>query len=85
VVCFHIRISKGGSALLCRLRTDRLATVNKIELCTDTYRIYGDPANLVTLAVAKLDGTPLYFMDDNGIVLGPPTDYPMRFSRGRRH
>jgi hypothetical protein len=34
--------------------------------------------------VAELDDTPLYFTD-NGIVFGPPTDYPMRFSRGRRH
>jgi hypothetical protein len=32
-----------------------------------------------------LDDTPLYFMDDIGIVFGPPTDYPVRFSRGRRH
>jgi hypothetical protein len=30
-----------GSPRLCRLRTDHLAPVNKIELCTDTYRIYG--------------------------------------------
>jgi hypothetical protein len=34
---------QGGSPYLCRLRTDRLAPVNKIELCTDTYRIYGVP------------------------------------------
>jgi hypothetical protein len=32
---------QGGSPHLCRLRTDRLAPVNKIELCTDAYRIYG--------------------------------------------
>jgi hypothetical protein len=32
---------QGGSPHLCRLRTDRLAPVNKIELCTDTYGIYG--------------------------------------------
>jgi hypothetical protein len=30
-----------------------------------------------------LDDTPLYFTDDIGIVFGPPTDYPERFSRGR--
>jgi hypothetical protein len=35
--------------------------------------------------VAELDDTPLYFTDDIGIVFGPPTDYPVRFSRGRRH
>jgi hypothetical protein len=34
---------QGGSPHLCRLRTDRLALMNKIELCTDTYRIYGVP------------------------------------------
>jgi hypothetical protein len=34
---------QGGSPCLCRLRTDRLALVNKIELCTDAYEIYGVP------------------------------------------
>jgi hypothetical protein len=37
------------------------------------------------LTVAKLDDTPLYFTDDIRIVFGPPTDYPSRFLRGRRH
>jgi hypothetical protein len=32
---------QGGSLRLCRLRTDHLAPVNKIELCTDAYGIYG--------------------------------------------
>jgi hypothetical protein len=32
---------QGGSPHLCRLRTDRLAPMNKIELCTDAYGIYG--------------------------------------------
>jgi hypothetical protein len=32
---------QGGSPRLCRLRTDRLAPVNKIELYTDAYGIYG--------------------------------------------
>jgi hypothetical protein len=31
---------QGGSPRLCRLRTDRLAPVNKIEFCTDAYGIY---------------------------------------------
>jgi hypothetical protein len=31
VVCFHVRSSEGGSPFLCRLRTDRLAPVNKID------------------------------------------------------
>jgi hypothetical protein len=34
---------QGGSPYLCRLRTDRLAPVNKIKLCTDAYGIYGVP------------------------------------------
>jgi hypothetical protein len=32
---------QGSSPRLCRLRTDRLAPMNKIELCTDAYEIYG--------------------------------------------
>jgi hypothetical protein len=32
---------QSGSPCLCRLRTDHLAPVNKIELCTDAYSIYG--------------------------------------------
>jgi hypothetical protein len=31
VDCFHIRSSEGGSPCLCRLRTDCLAPVNKIN------------------------------------------------------
>jgi hypothetical protein len=31
VVCFHIQSSEGGSPRLCRLRTDRLVPVNKID------------------------------------------------------
>jgi hypothetical protein len=34
---------EGGSPRLCRLRTDHLAPVNKIELCTGAYAIYGVP------------------------------------------
>jgi hypothetical protein len=74
VVCFYVRSSEGGSPRLCRLRTDRLAPLNKIKLCTDTHEIYGDPANIIASTVAELDDTPLYFMDDIGIVWGPPTD-----------
>jgi hypothetical protein len=32
---------QGGSPHLCRLRTDRLALVNKIELCSDVNGLYG--------------------------------------------
>jgi hypothetical protein len=74
VVCFHVRSFEGGSPRLCRLRTDRLALVNKIELCTDAYKIYGDPTNVVASTVTELDNTPLYFTDDIGIVCRPPTD-----------
>jgi hypothetical protein len=31
VVCFHVRSSEGGSPRLCRLRTEHLAPVNKID------------------------------------------------------
>jgi hypothetical protein len=34
---------QGGSPPLCRLRTDSLAPMNKIELYTDVYGIYGVP------------------------------------------
>jgi hypothetical protein len=57
VVYFHIRSSEGGSPCLCQLRTDRLAPVKKIELCTDTYGIYGDSVNLVASTVTELDDT----------------------------
>jgi hypothetical protein len=43
------------------------------------------PTNLVASTDAELDDTPLYFMNDIGIVFGPLMDYPVRFSRGRRH
>jgi hypothetical protein len=42
-------------------------------------------ANLVASTVAELDDTTLFLTDDIGIVFRPPTDYPLRFSRGRRH
>jgi hypothetical protein len=74
VICFHVQTSEGGSPRLCQLSTNRLAPVNKIELCTDAYGIYGDPTNIVPSTVAELDDTPLYFTDDIGIVWGPPTD-----------
>jgi hypothetical protein len=74
VVCFYIRSSEAGSPRLWWLITDHLAPVNKIELCTDAYVIYRDPANVVASTVAELDNTPLYFTDDIGTVWGPPTD-----------
>jgi hypothetical protein len=59
VVFFHIRSSEGGTFRLCRLRTDRLTLENKIELCTNAYRIYGDTANIVASTVTDLDDIPL--------------------------
>jgi hypothetical protein len=32
---------QGGSPRLCQLRIDHLALVNKIELCTNAYMLYG--------------------------------------------
>jgi hypothetical protein len=49
--------------------------------CVLAHTLWG-PTNLVDLTVAELDDTPLYFMDDIGIVFRPPTDYLLRFSRG---
>jgi hypothetical protein len=40
---------------------------------------------LSSSTVVELDDILPRFMDDIGIVFGPPTDYPSRFSRGRRH
>jgi hypothetical protein len=71
---------RGGGSRLCRLKTDCLAPVNKIELCTGDLWAY---ANLTALTIAELDDTPLYFTDNIGIVFRPPTDYPTRFSRER--
>jgi hypothetical protein len=38
--CLQLR---GGSPLLCQLRTDRLAPVSKFELCTNAYGVYRIP------------------------------------------
>jgi hypothetical protein len=73
---------QGGSPRLCQLRTDRLAPVNKIELCIDAYEIYGDPANIVASTVVELDDTPLYFTGDIRIVWRPPR-MPDEVSCGR--
>jgi hypothetical protein len=40
---------------------------------------------LSSLTVLELDDTLPHFTDDIGIVFGPPTDYPSRFSHGRRY
>jgi hypothetical protein len=86
VVYFHIRSFEGGSHRLCRLKT------TSVEPCCNKHwvvycRIWDlwGPINLVALTIVELDDTPPYFTDDIGIVFGPPTDYPSRFSCGRWH
>jgi hypothetical protein len=41
-----------GSPRLCQLRTDRLAPVDKFELCTDSYVILWGPVNLLAYVTA---------------------------------
>jgi hypothetical protein len=86
VVYFHIRRFEGDNHRLCWLRTVSVGPCcNKHWVVYWHIRDLWGPTNLVALMVAELNDTPLYFMDDIGIELGPPTDYPSRFSRGRRH
>jgi hypothetical protein len=51
--------------------------------CILTHTGFTEPRKLSSLTVIELDDTLPRFMDDIGIVFGPPTDYPLRFSRGR--
>jgi hypothetical protein len=43
---------RGVTPRPCRLRTDRLAPVNKFEMCTDACRILWGPINLVASVTA---------------------------------
>jgi hypothetical protein len=43
------------------------------------------PHKLSSLMVVELDDTLPRFTNDIGIVFGPSTDYPSRFSRGIQH
>jgi hypothetical protein len=61
---------QGGSPRLCRLRTASGFIGSR---------------KLSSLTVVELDDILHRFTDDIGIVFGPPTDYPLRFSRGRWH
>jgi hypothetical protein len=61
-----------------------LAPVNKIDYVLAHTGFMGS-RKLSNLTIAEWDNTPLYFMDDIRIVFGPPTDYSLRFSCGRRH
>jgi hypothetical protein len=43
---------RGGSSRPCRLRTDRLAQVNKFEMCIDACEILWGPINLIDYVTA---------------------------------
>jgi hypothetical protein len=53
--------------------------------CVLTHTGFMGYHKLSSLTVAELDDILPRFTDDIGIVFGPPTDYPLRFLRGRRH
>jgi hypothetical protein len=44
---------RGGSSRPCQLRTDRLAPVDKFEVCTDACGILWGPVNLVASVTAR--------------------------------
>jgi hypothetical protein len=46
---------QGGSPYLCRLRTDRLASMSKFVLCTGAYEILWAPANWVVSCAAETE------------------------------
>jgi hypothetical protein len=50
-----------------------------------THTGFMESRKLSSLMVVELDDILSRFTDDIGIVFGSPTDYPSRFSRGRRH
>jgi hypothetical protein len=53
--------------------------------CVLTHMGFMGSHKLSILMVVELDNILPRFMDDIGIVFEPPTDYPSRFLRGRRH
>jgi hypothetical protein len=53
--------------------------------CVLTHAGFMVSRKLSSLTVVELDDTLPRFTDDIGIVFGPPTDYPSRFSCGRRY
>jgi hypothetical protein len=53
--------------------------------CVLTHMEFIGSHKLSSLTVAEWDDTLPHFTDDIGIVFGPPTDYPSRFSHERRH
>jgi hypothetical protein len=61
------------------------ALLQQALCCVLTHTGFMGSRKLSTLTVVELDDTSPRFMDEIGIVFGPPTDYPSRFSCGRRH
>jgi hypothetical protein len=61
------------------------APMQQVLSCVLTHTRFMGFCELSSLTVVELDDTLPRFTDDIGIVLGPPTDYSSRFSRGRRH
>jgi hypothetical protein len=53
--------------------------------CVLTHMRFMGSRKLSSLTVVELDDILPRFTDDIRIVFGPPTDYPSRFLRGRRH
>jgi hypothetical protein len=53
--------------------------------CVLTHVGFMGPHKLSSLMVVELDDTLPRFTNDIGIVFGPSTDYPSRFSRGIQH
>jgi hypothetical protein len=53
--------------------------------CVLTHMGFMGSRKLSSLTVVELDDTLPHFTDNIGIMFRPPTDYPSRFSRGRRH
>jgi hypothetical protein len=53
--------------------------------CVLTHTRFMGFHKLSSLTVIELDDTLPRFTDDIRIVFRPPTDYPLRFSCGRRH
>jgi hypothetical protein len=84
VVYFHVRSSKGGSPHLCRLRTDCLALVKKIDYELMHTGLWG-PANIVASMVAELDDILPCLMDVHWNSVWATHGCPSRLSCGRQH
>jgi hypothetical protein len=84
VVCFLVHNSEDGSPRLCRLRTNSLSLMNKIDYVRTHLRLWG-PAILVALTIAELDDTLPHFMDVQWDSVWATHECPSKLSRGRQH